>query len=349
MSILTEHDWLLVFAVLDALGLAELEQPLDRRIHVTVHVGSLGMDISFVVDQSAWVNLFSVVMHGLVVRAVECLVAQTPHNHGGVVLVALHQISHSVNISLLPGRVISCELGRLWEGELLALLIVHMLWNILRPCHGIIKAMALQVRLVHDPKSQLIGQVEDLGVRWVVRTAKSVDIVGLHEKQVALNVVEGDSSSKVRVVLVSVYATQTDWCAIDSHEAIDELDFAETDVLSHTVWCPRARLQGELHNIEIWVLSSPLFGIGNGQRHIDLGRSVADVYRLCMDHLAAIFVLFQQLQLERCLIFAQNINSSIQCGILVFGIQIGSDKPVLDPGLGGKSKKVNVTVDPLVT
>src|SRR3954463_16791062 len=77
------------------------------------------------------------------------------------------------------------------------------------------EAVRLEVALVDDVEAELVAQLEEARVRRVVRRAHRVDVVGLHELDVAAHHVLADGAPGQRVELVPVDAVQLDAVPVD--------------------------------------------------------------------------------------------------------------------------------------
>ena len=95
------------------------------------------------------------------------------------------------------------------------------------------KAVRLKVALVDDPESQLVGKVEQVGVRRIVRGANRVDVVLLHEVQIAHEGLVGHRAPEVGVVLVTVHAAHLNGRTVDREDSVDDRDRAEPDARLH--------------------------------------------------------------------------------------------------------------------
>jgi hypothetical protein len=104
-----------------------------------------------------------------------------------MVLVPMDQLLHTIEIRFLPFRIVTRVLGRSSKRQLLALLVVHLLGYVQRPSNCVVKSMAFQIGLVHDPQAELVCEIEQARMRGIVRAPQSVDIVRLHEEQVFLD------------------------------------------------------------------------------------------------------------------------------------------------------------------
>jgi hypothetical protein len=103
----TEHHRLRL-----ALVLGKLDDLVDRWVHSRVHVHRLGVDVCFVVDGSAVIVRFDVVIHGLEVPPVEGFVTQTPGDDRRMQLITLHQMFSTINIGFGPIWVVCSPFGR---------------------------------------------------------------------------------------------------------------------------------------------------------------------------------------------------------------------------------------------
>jgi hypothetical protein len=176
-----------------------------RGVHPAVDVGPAPVGAVFVVHRAARVAVLRVAVHPLQVAAGPRLVAQRPHDHARVVLVALHHPPHPVLERVAPGRVVG---------------------GVAAPAH-VHEAVGLEVALVHDVQAVLVAQLEEAGVRRVVAGADSVDVVPLHQQHVVEHVLLGDGPAAVGVELVPVHPAQQHPVAVDGEQPVLDPDRAE--------------------------------------------------------------------------------------------------------------------------
>lgn len=93
--------------------------------------------------------------------------------------------------------------------------------------------VGLQVALVDDPQAVLVAQVEEGGVRRVVRGADGVDVVPLHQQHVRAHRLQVEGAARLRVPLVPVDALEEDRPAVDLDQTVRQLDGTETDAQRH--------------------------------------------------------------------------------------------------------------------
>lgn len=125
------------------------------------------MDGSLVVHGKAGAGADQLV-HGVRVAAAARLVAQAPHDHAGVGLVALQKALGTVEVARLPADVVR-------EAVLARRELAHQ------------GAVGLEVRLVDHVDAQLVAELEEVGVGRVVRRADGVDVVLPAEAYVPLD------------------------------------------------------------------------------------------------------------------------------------------------------------------
>ncbi|GJC92965.1 hypothetical protein ColKHC_01791 [Colletotrichum higginsianum] len=341
VAVLAEDDGLVEAAVLfDALGLDQVAQTADGGVHVRVHVRRLGLDVALVVDGAARVEVAGVLVHGLVVVAVKGLVAERPHDDARVVLVPLHQLHHAVEVGLAPLGALAGVLAGQREGHGLALLVVGRLVDVLRTRDGVVEAVALEVGLVHDPQAELVGELKEARVGRIVRAPQRVDVVVLHDEQVALGVLEGHGAAELGVVLVSVDAPDADGHAVDRDEAVLELHLAEADVL-----VDRVRAERDVDAVEVGGLGRPLVGVRDGDAEVDLAVVGADLDLLAGDDGAAVLAELAEGELDGALLGGLDVDGREESGVLVLVVQVGAEEPVLNSGGRGDGEEGDVTED----
>src|SRR5690606_17162091 len=189
----------------DAVGLGVV------GVHAAVDVHVAGVPVALVVDGSARVALLDPCGHGLEVRAGVALVAQGPHDDASVVLVAFDHAAHAVEVGLAP---------------------LGLVGGVAAPA-DVDETVGLQVALVDDPHAELVAQVEEAPVRGVVAGAHGVDVVPLHEFDVAAHRLDAQGAPVVGIPFVAVDAAQQDRSAVDLEEAVLDGDGAEAEAQPH--------------------------------------------------------------------------------------------------------------------
>ena len=158
-------------------------QPVRTHVHRRHDVHVVAFARRLVEDRPPRVALAYPRRRGIEVRSVAGLVAQRPHDHGRVVLVALHHTPRAVQVGG-PPLVLACQRDGGIEPH----------------------AVGLDVRLVHHVQAVLVGQLvppRDVGV---VGRPHRVDVHLLHQLHVPKHRRLGDDVGALRVVLVTVDA-----------------------------------------------------------------------------------------------------------------------------------------------
>lgn len=90
--------------------------------------------------------------------------------------------------------------------------------------------MGLKVALDHDPQAEFVAQVEERGMRRVVRGAHGVNVVPLHQLHVAAHDFEGYGTAVIGIELVPVHAAQHHPATVDpEHPGLVDGHAAEPD------------------------------------------------------------------------------------------------------------------------
>src|SRR5690606_2094235 len=87
--------------------LADLPYLFVARVHARVDVGEAALPVALVVHEAARVEALRPQRHLVEVRARARLVAERPHDHARVVLVAVHGAGHAVEIGVAPARIVT--------------------------------------------------------------------------------------------------------------------------------------------------------------------------------------------------------------------------------------------------
>ena len=94
-----------------------------------------------------------------------------------------------------------------------------------------------------------------------------VEVVLLHQHDIAFNTVHTDGATLEVVVVVTVHPVQLEVVAVDVEEAIFDLDFTHPDPLrDHFQQLALAVVEGELQLIEVRIFGAPQMGVGQIQR-----------------------------------------------------------------------------------
>ena len=184
------------------------------RVHLRLHVNIRAVVPALVVDQAGWVVLVKVLEHPLQGLAGANLVAGGPHQHAGIVLIALQHADRA----LLTGDHIAGDVAG-YAG--------------VQPA----AVVGFVVRLVHDIDAVLVAQLIEIRVVRIVRGAHRIQIVLLEQLDVRLHLLVGEVAARLRRHLAAVYALKVDRLAVQNHlciggAAVDHIKLAETDVLS---------------------------------------------------------------------------------------------------------------------
>ena len=193
-----------VLAVDARLGEWMLTKVVHLR-HTGVHRGNdidgIGVAVLLVMDRTT-IELVSLGVHRADVAAIAALVAHRPHNDAGVIALLHHQALNAVDVGRLPCRVVGDQ------GDIA----------------DILEAVALHIGLGDQHDAILVAQLVKARVVGVVGRAHRVDVVLLHELQVAAHAIEAHGAALVIVVIVAVDAmhlkvgaVEVDMIALDRH------------------------------------------------------------------------------------------------------------------------------------
>ena len=212
--------------------------------HTGVHRGNdvdgIGVAVLLVVDRTT-IELVSLGVHRADVAAIAALVAHRPHDDARVVALLHHQALNTVDVGRLPCRVVGDQ----------------------SDIADILEAVALHIGLGDQHDAVLVAQLVEARVIGIVRGADRVDVVLLHELQVAAHAIEAHGAALVIVVIVAVdamhlkvSAVEVDMIALDRHLG---KPLAMRNVLADLV----AVVDLKRKVIEEGVLGVPEVGIGN--------------------------------------------------------------------------------------
>ena len=208
------------------------------------------VDGALVVGQARGVEALDPGQGRLEGAAVGALVAGGPGDDAGAVLLAVDAQAHAVHGGLGP-------LGVVRDG------LVPVLDLVLPGGVGEeagLGAVALVVRLGHDVEAVLVAELVEARVIGVVGGAHRVDVVLLHEPQVALHMGEVDGGPGDGVGVVAVDAAQGGGPPVEPHDDAVGADLAQADAVGDgLIGCD----EGE--GVEVGVLGGPWVGGGDLQ------------------------------------------------------------------------------------
>ena len=181
--------------------LAKVVHLRNTGVHRGNDINGIGVAVLLVMDRTT-IELVSLDIHCTDVAAIAALVAHRPHNDAGVVALLHHQALNTVDVGRLPCRVVGDQ------GDIA----------------DILEAVALHIGLGDQHDAILIAQLVEARVVGVVGRAHRVDVVLLHELQVAAHAIEAHGAALVIVVIVAVdamhlkvSAVEVDMIALDRH------------------------------------------------------------------------------------------------------------------------------------
>ncbi len=207
----------------------------------------------------------------VVVRAVVGLVAERPDDHRGVVLVAQHHSRHAVHERVQIARVVR-DLVRV--------------------------VVRLDVRLVDDVETQLVGEVVERRVVRVVRGADRVEAEPLEQHQVRAHVVVRHRAAGQWMEVVPVDAPDVHALAVDEQVPADDLDVPEADAPVRRVGDrPVGAVQPDGEAVELGCLGVPGAHLGDGGAHAGLAEEVGDAVVLGVEPVE-LLVLGEELTVE---------------------------------------------------
>ena len=174
--------------------------------------------------------------------AVAALVARGPGDDAGAVLLPVNAQAHPVHSGFGPLGVVSNGLVP----------VLHLVIPGVVGQETGLGAMALVVGLGHDVEAVLVAQLVEARIVGVVGAAHRVDVVLLHQPQVALHVGEVDDRTSERVGVVPVDPAQGDGTSVDPDDDARDPDLTQPHPVSDDlVRC------GDHQGVEVGVLGAP--------------------------------------------------------------------------------------------
>ena len=239
--------------------LAKVVHLRHARVHGGDDVDGIGVAVLLVVDRAA-VELVGLGVHRADVAAVAALVTHRPHNDARVVALLHHQTLDAVDISRLPRRIVGDQ------GDVT----------------DILEAVALHIGLGHQHDAVLVAQLIEARIVGVVGRTHRVDVVLLHELEVAAHVIETHGAALVVIVIVAVDAVHLKVGAVEVNMVALDGDLGEALTVGHVLADLVAVVDLKRQVIEEGVLGIPEVGIDNAA----LGMAVDALAR--SDHVLAI-------------------------------------------------------------
>ena len=198
---------------------------LQGRVHpgvqvdVGVVVAALGVAVvgALVVRDPGGVGLLHPGQRRLEGAAVGAFVARRPGDDARPVPLPDHAAAHPIERGLRPGRVV--------RDRLVPVLDLVVPGGVSQETG--LGSVALVVGLGHDDEPVLVAQLVEAGVIGVVGAAHRVDVVPLHEGQVAVHVLQVDHRPGGGVGVVAVDAAQGQRPPVQAQDGIDDIDLAQ--------------------------------------------------------------------------------------------------------------------------
>ncbi len=213
-------------------------------IHGADHVGHFGVAIFFIVDQTGRIERLAAPGHGANIAAVAGLVAQRPDDDRRVVFLRRHVAFDALDVGLLPTRIVGDAAQIADVGE----------------------AVAFQISLRHHEQAIEIAQLVKARIVGVMGGAHRVDVVLLHQHDVALHPRHIDGAPFAVIVIVAVDAVQLEVASVDVHQPVAHRDLAETHPLRHHAQqVAGAVIQAEQQLIQIGIFRIPLLRAADRQ------------------------------------------------------------------------------------
>ena len=233
-----------VLAVDARLGERMLAKVVHLR-HTGVHGGDdidgIGVAVLLVMDWTI-IELVSLGVHRADVAAIAALVAHRPHNDAGVIALLHHQALDAVDVGRLPCRVVGDQ-GNIAD---------------------ILKAVALHIGLGDQHDAVLVAQLIEARIVGVVGRTHRVDVMLLHELEVAAHAIETHGAALVVIVIVAVDAVHLKVGTVEVDMVVLDGDLGETLTVGHVLADLVAVVDLKRKVIEEGILGVPEMGIGNG-------------------------------------------------------------------------------------
>ena len=151
------------------------------------------------------VHALEVAVHRIVCGTVSRFVTERPDHDAGVVVVSAHHAHAAFKECVCPVGVVG------------------------QPAHRR-HAVGFYIGLIYHVHAQSVTQVIKPGLMGIVGAANRIEVVLLHQPNIALNRFQWLGVAMLRMVLVLVYAADEHWFAVKPQHAVDDLDLSKTNV-----------------------------------------------------------------------------------------------------------------------
>ena len=276
-------------------------------VHGGDNVDGIGVAVLLVVDRTT-IELVSLGVHRADIAAITALVAHRPYNDAGVVALLHHQALNTVNVGRLPCRVVGDQ------GDIA----------------DILEAVALHIGLGDQHDAILIAQLVEARVIGIVRGAHRVDVVLLHELQVAAHAIETHGAALVIIVIVAVDAMHLKVGAVEVDMIVLDRHLGKTLAMRNVLADFVTVVDFKRKVIEEGVLGIPEVSIG----HAALGMAVDTLTR--SHHVPAIA--------ERIHNAGSALSHRIERDQSVIALAVRAE-PKVDQVRGGTLHKVHIAED----
>ena len=188
-----------------------LPQAFDRRVHRADQIAHRGLGVevvherALVVEGTGRIGTSDPRRRGIVRRAVPGLVAERPGDHARVVAIAQHHASAAFQDRPVVADVVAQRR---------------------------LTGVGLDVGLVDHVQAVLVAQVVEQRIVRVVGAPDGVDMVLLHQLQIATHRGLVDGPAPVGIELVAIDPDDDHWFAVDQQLAVPHLDRPEPDALA---------------------------------------------------------------------------------------------------------------------
>ena len=227
-----------VFALDERLGLrgilAVLLHIIGAGVHRAEDVGFAVVMGLFVLDRPARIKGADQVVRRFEVGAVARLVAERPHDDGGVVEIPLHMAHVALQMGLLVGRVAGQRGG------------------------AVAHAVRLDIRLGYHIETILVAEVIPVRIVGIVAGAHGIDVELLHDLDVLLHPLVRHHVAAVRVEFVPVDALDQDAFPVDQQVGALDFDFAEAGVEMEGLQEFPSVVELDIQAIKIGIFGAPL-------------------------------------------------------------------------------------------
>ena len=191
--------------------------------------------IGLVIYKSCRIRCPHIFCHFIMDRGQSAFISHAPHDHTGMILIALKVSYRTVHKCRFPTRL---------------------------PCQEMLAVMTFGIYLIANIKTPLVSKVVKQGVIGVMTGPYTIDIQLLHQLEILFDCFLCHGAAQAGIVLMPVDAFNHYRNPVDQHLSIFDLEFPEANSLfEYFNHCTCGILQFKNKGIKVWFFCRPFQGI----------------------------------------------------------------------------------------